>query len=201
MMSMCCLYNVRIKKNDVRLNLGEGEAPETLFVAVEQSLRNFGGDPKVIHQPYPYPLEYTNVIPPIQAMGKFAMDSETEWVAVLIWRKRECYISFARYYRKMKPYAKYQHFKWSDYTSRSRMIKTFNNRHAMYTDGRLRLEGLEDPPQWAQNVNNRVGLRSKKTATTTSENSHQKPTESAAAASAATGPAKEWDSENESWVE
>ena len=88
---------------------GTGDAPVEYLVAVEEGLRNFGKEQA--------------------AFGKFAMDSLKEWVVVARFKKRECYIAMARHRLGLGGYAKYQHFRWSDYESRSNMTKAFDKRH------------------------------------------------------------------------
>ena len=132
-------------------------------------------------------------------MGKYALDSEMEWVSVPLWKKRECYIAFCRWFKKMEPYRKYQFFKWSDYLSRSRMAKTFMKRHLPFTNGSIKLVNLVDPSSWSTSaVSRRKGMRKRKTKKTTCENVPQK---AAVASASASTPTKQWDSDTESWIE
>ena len=161
---------------DFLTDKGEAEAPIEYLVTVEQGLRSFGKDKF--------------------AFGTFAMDSETEWHdSSLNWRKRECFISMARYVLGLGGYAKYIHFRWSDFVSRSVMTKTFNNRHVQYSSGESRLTELSNPAEWDSPLNRRKRKRSQDQDTPSSSSTGESPAASTSAA------AVTWDSEEGEWVE
>lgn len=109
---------------------GQHKAPRQYCIAVEECLRRFGRD------------KY--------AMGTYAMVSQQDWIAVRIWKKRECYIAMCRYVKGMTSYSKYIAFKWPDFVSRAEMTKTWNVRHRGYSDGSLPLQGLREPEEWTE---------------------------------------------------
>ena len=159
---------------------GANVPPAKYLYAVENGLRSFGKD--------------------VAAMGKFAMTSKQEWLAVEKWRKRECYIEYVRRKLVMGNYNKYIAYKWDDYIMRKATTTTYEIRHAQYHDGTKDLDGLPDPPEWSTDPNPRKRKRSP----TTKQPAVQCTTEPASIQSPASGsggPETMWDSENEEWVE
>lgn len=127
------LFDKNPEWEDFLTDMGSDTAPTKYLVAVEEGLRSFGND-----QP---------------AFGKFAMDSLQEWLSVSRFKKRECFIAMARHRLGLGGYAKYRHFKWSDYVSRGKMTKTFDERHWPLTNGTQVLKELSNP--WATLVDRR----------------------------------------------
>jgi len=108
---------------------GKATAPLKYLVAVEKGLRSFAQD------------KY--------AMGTHANDSAESYHAVKLWRKREAYIAVCRYLKGAQGYLKYIGYACSDYQMRLTMQKTFDERHAQYTNGTKKLRGLSDPESWS----------------------------------------------------
>ena len=102
----------------------------------------------------------------LSAMGTHAFDSEENYHAVELWKKREAYIAVCRYLKDIVDgYLKYINYAWYDYKMRIDMQKTFDARHAPYTNGTKKLKGLTDPEAWKQQqpAKSKRSRRSKKT--------------------------------------
>ena len=148
---------------------GVGNPPMSLLLCVEKGLRAFATDKF--------------------AMGTHAFESEEKYYAIAIWRKREAYIAVCRYLLGVtKGYLKYVQYDWSDYQMRHDLQKTFDLRHAPYTNGTKRLAGLPPAAHWSCTATR----SSKKVAATSSA--------VVGVAAAEVGDKYEYDSEEETWV-
>ena len=97
---------------------GESKAPMEYLVAVEEGLRGFGADG-------------------VHTMGTMPLRSRLYWSRVDKWRKREAYIALARYVLGIKTdYKQWDCFRFSDYSLRQRLHRTFNTRHFPLSDGK-----------------------------------------------------------------
>ena len=94
---------------------GSGEVSQDYLIAVEEGLRNFAKDKA--------------------AMGTHAFDDAASYYNVSVWRKREAYIAVCRYLKGVEGYLKYIGYDWADYKMRGVLQKTFDVRHAPYTNG------------------------------------------------------------------
>ena len=108
---------------------GLGKVPMEYLIAVEEGIRNFAQDKA--------------------AMGTHAFDNAESYYAVSMWRKRESYIAVCRYLKGVSGYLKYIGYDWADYQMRGLLQKTFDARHAPYTNGEKKLSGLPDPSSWS----------------------------------------------------
>ena len=156
---------------------GVDKPPMEYMLAIEQGLRRYSLDKF--------------------AFGTFANHTYEEYTAVDIWRKREAYIGVVRYVLGKGNYAKYVNFKWEDYIMRSHLTKTFQVRHAPYTDGtndELR-KLLPDPKHWNENKGKDFRSRKKK-------KKQQKFKEEDEHSPSPLNPSDKcvWDSEDELWV-
>ena len=172
------LFDTNPEWEDFLTDKGAGDAPVEYLVAVEEGLRSFGTDQA--------------------AFGKYAMDSLQEWIAVSKFKKRECYIAMARHRLGLGGYAKYQHFLWKDYVSRSEMTKAFDKRHWPYSNGSQALR-ISNP--WENPVDRRHQRpkfnRGRRGFAKVPEQEEQ---HEAAAAAAAAAPSMEYDSETGEWT-
>lgn len=110
---------------------GAGSVSQKYMIAVETGLRAWAADKC--------------------AMGVHAFDSEENYHAIEVWKKREAYIAVCRYLRGIvHGYLKYINYAWYDYKMRTAMQKTFDERHAPYTNGTKKLAGLADPEEWKE---------------------------------------------------
>jgi hypothetical protein len=156
---------------------GSAEVPVAFLLAVEVGLRTFAQNEST-------------------AMGKYAMDSLKEWVAVPIYKKCEAYIAVCRYILDLPEYLKYIGYDFADFISRRHMRETFMARHLQYTNGSKKVRGLSDPASWTNASSRRrkhvyVRRRSKKNV----------PPPTPKSASPATDEGnKYWDSEEEAWM-
>ncbi len=95
---------------------GEGNPPMEYLVEFELGLRNYGTQP--------------------HAMCTKPLRTPEYWSEVPRWRKREAYIALARFLTKQTAdYKQWDCFRFTDYTSRQRMARTFNARHFPLSDG------------------------------------------------------------------
>ena len=155
---------------------GVAQVPHCYLCSVEKCLRDLATD--------------------VCTMGAHAMNTKTEWQHVPIWRKREAYIAMVRHVKELPGYQKYISFDWNDYQMRNRCQKTFEKRHAPYTDGTDELKNLKDHPRWAI-VKNRTRPSVQRRQKTKARVQEQVAASASASASASE---YRWDSEDEEWV-
>ena len=67
--------------------------------------------------------------PHIFAMGLNVLKTRATWEKVAKWRKREAYISMARYVLQRDNYRQWNCFSWADFQEREMMTRTFEVRH------------------------------------------------------------------------
>ena len=95
---------------------GAGSPPDKYLWLVEDGLRRYASD--------------------VHAMGTNPLRSETRWSEVAVWRKREAYIAVARHLLDMPEFYKtWTKFRYTDYTSRQILARTFEVRHLPLSDG------------------------------------------------------------------
>ena len=95
---------------------GEAKAPMEYLIAFEQGLRNYSTD--------------------VHTMGTHPLRTPYYWGKVDQWRKREAYIALARFLLEEKAdYRQWDCFRFSDYTLRQKLARTFNKRHFPLSDG------------------------------------------------------------------
>ena len=113
---------------------GAGEAPVEFLAAVETGMRKYGDD------------KY--------CMGVGALRTPDRWSSVDLYRKREAYITVARFVKyNASSYRKWQSFLWTDFFVRHVLSVTFEARHAPLSDGQDHFQGKAwRPAHWAQDV-------------------------------------------------
>jgi len=125
---------------------GVGDVPPSYTAAVEEGMRNHGGD--------------------LHAMGTHAMRSAEDWMKVRPWMKRESYIAAVRTKLGRGSYWQWDHFSWDDYVERQTLTLTFNKRHIPLSDGKNHWDNalLSDPPHWSSTVQlvNKKGRKGKR---------------------------------------
>ena len=96
---------------------GVGNPPVTYLWAIEVGFRAYSSN--------------------VHCMGTCPLRSPDYWGSVDKWRKREAYISLARYVKHNThvPYKNWRNFDFKDFADRKRYATTFERRHLPLTDG------------------------------------------------------------------
>jgi len=116
---------------------GEGTAPRSYLIAVEEGIRAYAFAPNA---------KSTMGVPPHKA-------TKQTYSHTMPYRKMECYITGVRYKRGKSSYRKWEDFAWVDFTERNLLASTFIARHLPLSDGNDHFGGeLKDPPQWGSNA-------------------------------------------------